>query len=308
MRNPPPVEDERLSVAATLVAEQRRRIEILRASLRSTAQAEELLATFEFSLDSIELLRAASSRKSGARLANGCEEPVQRIEDRTAGPSDSEGIALRIQTAIAQERKEIAQALHDDLGQELALLKAQIHDLATTPRDQSARQASAMLNLQSRIDTAISSVRRVVFAVRPLALDGQDLAEAIEALASEYRFGSGLAVRCLIRVKTGSFSEAASAAIYRIVQEALTNAARHGRASHASIELYRFRDIYVLRMQDDGVGAPTDVRPGSHSLGLRGMQERVRLLGGRIRIETSPGNGFTIAIQLPEKSLVQPPG
>lgn len=289
--------------ATALVAAQRRRLQTLRSASRNTAEAEAVLATFESSLDALRGLRAASSPGHARRLA-----AILAYSERGMARGPAEAVppasaVLQIQEALDRERNEIAQTLHDELGQQLALMKVQISDLESAPREQSRELDSAMLDLQSRIDSAISSVRRVAFSVRPVALEGRNLGAAIEALASQYRAGSRLSVLCHLRAKTELFSQAASASIYRIVQEALTNTARHACARHASVELYRFRNAYILRIQDDGIGAPPNVQPGTHSLGLRGMRERVRLLGGKIRLETSPGNGFTIAIQLPVKSV-----
>ena len=116
---------------------------------------------------------------------------------------------LQIQEAVDRERNEIAQALHDELGQELALMKVRISDLASAPPGQSGEHDSAMLDLQSRIDAAISSVRRVAFAVRPVALEGRNLGAAIETLASQYRASSRLNVLCQVRANTESFNHAA---------------------------------------------------------------------------------------------------
>jgi signal transduction histidine kinase len=297
--------DKTFSKAASLVAAQRRRVQTLRAAAHSTAEAEAVLATFESSLAVIRQLRATSLPDPAAALAASLGDSKPRSADGPTEPVNGDGSVLRIQDAVDRERNDIAQALHDELGQELALMKAQIASLASAPLGQSREHHSAILDLQSRIDAAISSVRRVAFAVRPVALEGRSLGAAIAALASQYRASARLSVLCQIRANTESFNQTASTSVYRIVQEALTNTARHACARHASVELYKFRDVYILRIQDDGIGAPPDVPLDTHSLGLRGMRERVRLLDGRIRLETSPGNGFTIAIQLPEKSVTQ---
>ncbi|SDE43967.1 sensor histidine kinase [Paraburkholderia lycopersici] len=295
------------SLAATLVDEQRRRVQSLRAASHSTAQAEALLSTFECSLDAI----IGRYRSAGARNRAFCftctrEEPALRRDGSLVDSADQVDVVLQVQEAVDRERKEIAQALHDELGQQLAAMKIQLGELdcALQVRHREHVPAPAMLDLQSRIEAAIFAVRRVAFNLRPMPLDEMALGAAIEALASEYRCRSGLAVRCQVRVKTETFGEEAATSIYRIVQEALTNITRHARATHASIELYRFRSTYILRIQDDGIGALPDALFPASALGLRGMRERVRRLDGRMRLDTTPGHGFIIAIRLPEKSLV----
>jgi signal transduction histidine kinase len=145
-----------------------------------------------------------------------------------------------------------------------------------------------MHGLYSHIDAAITSIRRIAFELRPAALDGLDLEAAIKALASQFSSRSRIDVHCQIRAETAALSQSAATSIYRIVQEALTNTARHAQASRANVELYQFRDAYVLRIQDDDIGATRDKEAPPQSLGLRGMRERVRALNGSMASKLRP--------------------
>lgn len=167
------VDAERLSLAATLLEAQRRRVQKLPVGSRSRVEAEALLATFECSLDAIEQRRAARREDSCRRFANRYPAAPANIQEWSPGSPERDAIVLQMQTAPGRERNEIAQVLHDELGQELALLKAQIFNLASASQEQSPEHASAMRDLQVRIDTAISSVRRITFAVHAQALDGR---------------------------------------------------------------------------------------------------------------------------------------
>ena len=199
------------------------------------------------------------------------------------------------------EQKRIARELHDDLGQRLTALKMSVAQLEAKL---DARGASDLLrsdteSIKGQIDSMATTARRIASDLRPPVLDDLGIEAAIEWLADG--FGQRYGVNVSARVETGdlAFSPPAATAIFRMIQEALTNVARHAQASNVWIELHHAGDACTIRIEDDGDGAALDAPRKERSFGLLGMRERVRQLSGSISIDSAPGEGFRIAIRLP---------
>ena len=290
-----------VELAARLVREQEQRVARFEAASAERQAAEALLATLRTSLTLSERYRVATDgvRTHLRRL---------RMEDRTHSALPATETAHQAQSAREEERKRIAQELHDDLGQQLSALEfsakrverlagaAQLtHPLGTAIRD-----------LQSQIESALTSVKRMTRQLQPLALETLGFPAAVEWLAAEFANRSNVQLACRFRVIGFDVSEAAATAIFRIVQEALTNVARHASAHSVTIDFYRDRDACVLRIADDGVGKPSNAdehRP--RSLGLSGMAERAARFQGRLSIHSAEGAGFTIIVRLPVSAIAR---
>jgi PAS domain S-box-containing protein len=210
-------------------------------------------------------------------------------------------LAARIQHTREEEQKRIARELHDDLGQQLTAFKMsmallEVHVGAIGNSD---RVLSEIQVLQGQIDAMTASVRRIASDLRPPVLDDLGLLAALDWLADEFHRHYGVNVAS--RVETGEleFAESAATAIFRLVQEALTNVARHAEANEVRIDMSLSGDVCTIQIEDDGKGAQLDSPRSERSFGLLGMRERVRQLKGSLSIDTAPGRGFLIAIQLP---------
>jgi len=153
--------------------------------------------------------------------------------------------------------------------------------------------------LQVQIDSIIASARRIAGGLRPPMLDDLGLGAALEWLAAEFCNRYGLAVTVQNAADQLALSPTAATAIFRMVQEALTNATRHAEATQVRIQMRAAQDEFRLHIEDDGKGTTLDRNQGEDSFGLLGMQERVRQLQGRITFDSAPGEGFRIDICLP---------
>lgn len=216
-------------------------------------------------------------------------------------------LAARIETAREEEKKRISRELHDDLGQQLTALKMGLNRLVTqddaTPSAEAAQLADSM---RAALDRAILSVRRLSAGLRPAILDDLGLLPALEWLVDDFRQRSGLRVlfhteRCDVR-----FTDAASTALFRIVQEALTNIARHAwNPTEVRIAFRCTESQCDLSIEDDGEPAPSTERPPAavHSSGLAGIRDRVRRLGGTSVAEPLPSRGFGISLSVPRRSV-----
>lgn len=214
-------------------------------------------------------------------------------------PKHLRALTERIEQMREAERARIARELHDELGQLLTGIKldfsATIRRLRElkTPGDVVDKLQSAM----GQVDIGIAMVRRISSDLRPAALDHRDLGGAIEDEARRVAARSGLRIRVANRVEENVAPELATAA-FRIFQEALTNAVRHSKGTAITARLTTSRGRLLMFLRDNGVGIPRD-RPDDGALGLLGMRERARSVGGELAIRSRPGHGTLISFVLP---------
>jgi PAS domain S-box-containing protein len=213
----------------------------------------------------------------------------------------SSELAAQIQTTREDEQKRIARELHDDLGQQLTALKMGIAALAAQVAASNISPAAlaATSELQRQIDVMMASLRRLASNLRPPMLDDLGLAAALEWLADDFMHRYDIETVVEAGLDDAHFTPSASTAIFRIVQEALTNVVKHAKASHVLIAISTSVDTCTVRIEDDGRGTELDSKRKPRSFGLLGMRERARQLGGSVQIDSTPGAGFRIAVHLP---------
>jgi PAS domain S-box-containing protein len=209
------------------------------------------------------------------------------------------GLAARLQEAREEERARIAREVHDELGQALTALKLDEAWLGKKLRARHSPLARKTDEMARLTDATIQAVRRISTALRPGVLDELGLVAALEWLARDTTAHTG--IRCCFEC---GFEEAglgpeASTHVFRLVQEALTNVARHAGARLAEIRLVRDADGMTLVVRDDGCGIGAQELRDARSIGLTGMRERAHLLGGEIVFHTEPGRGTTVSLRFP---------
>jgi signal transduction histidine kinase len=200
----------------------------------------------------------------------------------------------RIVTAREEERRRMRRDLHDGLGAQLAALNMQVGAIQkTVSRD--PEKASVMLEeLRSEIKASITNIRRIVYDLRPPALDELGLLSTLRDQVTHFADCS-VHFRTELPESLPPLPAAVEVAIYRIVQEALTNVARHSQARNCTFQLSLAEEI-TLEISDDGTGLPAGYNPG---VGLRSMRERAEELGGRCQIDSAPGRGTHVIAHLP---------
>jgi len=208
-----------------------------------------------------------------------------------------------VQQARENEQKRIARELHDDLGQQITALKMAlaVHEteLAQLVAGKTRERLGSLRAMAGQIDAMAASMRRIAADLRPPVLDDLGLEAALEWMTEGFEQRYGVPVRCEIRSDALRLNDLAAISLYRVVQEALTNVARHAQANEVSVTLLADDRYCHLRIDDDGVGLPTDSTPRSDSFGLLGMRERISQLGGVLSVESSPGRGVTITARVP---------
>lgn len=208
--------------------------------------------------------------------------------------------AHQLTEAIEQERKRISREIHDELGQALTRLKM---DLGWLRRrlGESAQAGGPVeervLQMGRFIDETLTSVRRLATELRPALLDNLGLAAALNAQMRQMSTQADIEINQHLEPDLPLTSEQATG-LYRIAQEALTNIIRHAHARHVRSTLFLDTDGVTMEIEDDGCGFDTAVQP-TRGLGLVGIAERARLLGGRAQIESEPGRGTCVRVHLP---------
>ncbi|MET3134223.1 PAS domain S-box-containing protein [Oxalobacteraceae bacterium GrIS 1.11] len=208
-------------------------------------------------------------------------------------------LSATLQTIREEERKHIARELHDDLGQLLATLRLDLTLLQQQVRDRPG-SAPILGSMDELIVTAITSLRRIASNLRPRALDEGGLYFALQSLRQEFITRHPISLELLADEADLTLDDAYSTAIYRIVQESLTNIARHAQARHVTVALNRVDSELAIAIQDNGRGIEDSDMDKAESFGLLGMRERVWGLHGHINIGANEDNcGTRIDIVLP---------
>jgi two-component system, NarL family, sensor histidine kinase UhpB len=209
-------------------------------------------------------------------------------------------LAGRLQTVREEERKRVAREIHDELGQALTAIKIDLSSLirdAATGEDQFQSKAQSITRL---VDDTIQSVRRIAAELRPGLLDDLGLVAAVEWAAEEFEARTGTKCHLDLPQDDLVIDPEHATAIFRILQETLTNVARHAKASQVNVRLAREDGDLCLEVSDNGVGITDEQLSAGRSLGILGMRERAMLLGGKLIIRgVSPG-GTTVTVRIPE--------
>jgi signal transduction histidine kinase len=206
-------------------------------------------------------------------------------------------LAARQHTTREEERKHIARELHDDLGQFLTALRMSVSLLRVRfGQDNPALTAHAK-GMTELVDRNIQVVRNVAASLRPVALD-MGIQPALEWLVDDFASHAGIAATLLVEDDTIVLDEDSETTVFRIVQESLTNVARHAGATEVTVTLDSTGEACLVTVQDDGVGF-NPARVCKTSLGLLGMRERVWMVGGDIEIDSAPGKGTTVVVRVP---------
>ena len=226
---------------------------------------------------------------------------IQRHQEALDARDQLRALSHRLQAAREEEGARISRELHDQLGQELTALKLELLRIRrqlqqACPATAEGPVGEALGQMGAHLDACVDSVRRIASELRPSVLDRLGLGPALEWLAREFEHRTE--VPCLWEglEPTPDLAPGTATALFRVTQEALTNAARHAQAHLVQIGLSAEGGDLILTIQDDGVGFP--VSEGRESLGLLGMRERVRLVGGDLAVESGP-SGTRIVARVP---------
>jgi len=223
------------------------------------------------------------------RVANSFNRLLRRIDEERRRSSQ---LVLRAQE---EERRRLARDLHDEVNQALTAILLRLEALA---QGSPAERVAEVAELKRLATQAMDELISLAHQLRPTALDDHGLIPAIEAQLRGFGERTGIASKLEARGDAATLGEDQQTVIYRVTQEALTNADRHARAHNVEVSLSVDGGGVELRVRDDGIGFdPT--APRSTSLGLDGMAERARLIGGELDLRSAPGAGTELTLRAP---------
>jgi signal transduction histidine kinase len=220
----------------------------------------------------------------------------QRLRARTA---ELERLASRMVRQHEEQRRRISRELHDETAQVFSAVKLNLGLVSESAKAEEAAQLEQVLEL---IDTGIDSIRRVTQDLRPSVLDELGLLPALHALVGDFGETTGLAIRFVAPNALPELSSEAELALFRVLQEGLTNVARHAQASAVEVTVESKEEQIVVHVKDNGRGLQTggvDRLSDEGRMGLVGMRERIAGLGGSVSVTGDPGTGVDLSVRLP---------
>ncbi len=208
-------------------------------------------------------------------------------------------LAGSLLTAQEDERRRLSRELHDDITQRLAFLSIELGKLAgKTPVSPKETQA-IIQSLQDQTLRAVTEVRRISHGLHPSAIEDIGLAIALEEFCGEFEKAQDVQVRFDGLIDDSRLDHASATCLYRITQESLRNAVKHGRATEVQVSLSLTSDSVQLRIRDNGTGFSADSVRSKAGLGVVGMRERIRLVSGELTISSQPGQGTEVIASVP---------
>jgi signal transduction histidine kinase len=214
-----------------------------------------------------------------------------------------EALSARVVRAQEEERARIARELHDSLGQTLTAIKLELGAAAATPGGQHSDVAPRLTTARRLADETLGEMRRLALDLRPPALDNLGLVPALRSHARQYAEWSPTCVAIETQNMDERLPAEVETSLYRVAQEALANVAKHAGASHVWIHLTREESTVTLLVRDDGQGMDLNALSNeaaiASGLGLLSMRQRAQELGGHLEIESAPGKGTVIRVQVP---------
>ena len=235
----------------------------------------------------------------GFGIAGGTLARMLALERQSqAAESELRRLSGQIRTAQEQERKYLSRELHDQVGQMLTGLRMELASVARIHGDSESEISSRIARAKGTVEQTLRIVRNIAMLLRPSMLDDLGLTPALAWLFKEVSRSSGFEIHSDVDPAVDTLPDTHRTCVYRVVQEALTNASRHSGARRVEVNLSNGKGWVVGSIVDDGCGFGKGAAKG-RGLGLVGMEERVREIGGSIRVVSSPGGGTRVEFRLP---------
>lgn len=227
----------------------------------------------------------------------------QRYQALARSRLELEALSARLVEAQEEERRSISRELHDEVGQSLGALLVEVGQLSKLVPPEARDTHAQITHIKSVAESAVKSIRDIALLLRPPMLDDLGLVPALEWQAREISRRSDMEVEVHSQSVSEDLGDETKVTIYRLVQEALNNAATHASAKNAKVTVVQRPDKIIVEITDDGDGFDPERKRG---MGILGMEERVRRLGGAFTIQSAPGKGAIVTAELPLRLVESP--
>jgi PAS domain S-box-containing protein len=228
--------------------------------------------------------------------------PRRQVEEELRESHDRlRQLTAALESVREEERARISRELHDELGQQLTALRMDVSWLASRLSSSQPGLLEKLNNMKATIDATVRVTRQISAELRPLVLSELGLVAATEWLVQDFSRRTGIKAELDLDLDEHALAldDRLATAMFRALQESLTNVARHSRASRVDVSLAIPNGALVLKVQDNGKGMAPGEERKSGSFGLLGMRERVQALGGRVMVRSNPGEGTTLEVSVP---------
>jgi len=287
----------------------------MEATHRSALEANVRLSRLNEALSRRTLDLGASNRKLKSEIAK------RKVVEHTLRQSDQRSSRLlgqsrrlqeqlrhlshRILSAQEEERKRISRELHDVIAQVLTSINVRLAVLKTEATVNTQGLTKSIARTQKLVEKSVDIVHRFAYDLRPAVLDHLGLIPALHSYMTGFAKSTGIRMTLTAYAGVEELSSAKRTTLYRVAQEALTNVARHSEASRVDASIQRLPKAVCMKIKDDGKSFEVErmwhARKSQH-LGLLGMRERVEMVGGKFTVESAPGHGTTIQVQVPYRN------
>jgi signal transduction histidine kinase len=213
-------------------------------------------------------------------------------------PSQLRELCSCIERAREEERARIAREIHDELGQCLTMLRMDLSLIRSHHHANHPELNSHTTRMQATLDQSLATVRSIATHLRPAVLD-RGLIAAAEWLLSQLKSHTPIRSQFESSPNIPALGDESATALFRILQESLTNVARHSNATQIKVSIRHHLCTLALEVSDDGVGFELEQNGSQEGFGLRGIRERAFMLGGLSTIESAPGHGTTVKVVIP---------
>jgi len=259
--------------------------------------------TVELAASNRELILEIEQRKLAEQALKESELHYAQLLDKSdLMQAQFQQLTRKILSAQEDERKRISRELHDVIAQTLTSINIR---LATLKKDATLNTRNLDRNIaftQRLVKKSVEIVHRFARELRPAVLDDLGLISALHAYMENYTRETGVRTRLTAFTGLDQLDQSQRTVLYRVAQEALTNVARHAKASRVDVRIHKMEDCIRMELKDDGksfnVENAMNLKGGKH-LGLIGMRERLEMIGGRFSVRSAPGEGSTIVAEIP---------
>jgi signal transduction histidine kinase len=268
--------------------------------------------TLELAASVEELKQEIVQRKAVEESLRASEQTSSRLLEKSRQMQEElRHLSRQLLSAQEEERRKISRELHDVIAQTLTGINVRLAALKGESAASIKDLQSKITSTQRLVEKSVDIIHRFARELRPTVLDDLGLIPALQSFLKGYMEDTGIRVTLTVFAGIEHSDSDTRTVLYRIAQEALANVSRHSKASHADVSIQETEGLIRMEIKDDGQGfevdGTTQAKTKNNRLGLLGMRERVEMVGGTFCVESTPGTGTTVRVEIPQLPTLTPP-